>query len=77
MDALKIDIDSINYSIDQIGSLHNNALVSFNEQQSKQTAKQLENIKADTQKKNMNIKSRIQGILLTTKGRHILNKKVI
>jgi syntaxin 1B/2/3 len=61
VDALKTDIDSINYNIDQIANLHNNALGSFNELQSKQTARQLENIKMDTQRKNMSLKNRIRG----------------
>lgn len=71
-----MDIDSINYNIDQIGNLHNNALASFNEQQSKQTARQLENIKMDTQKKNLNIKNRIRGMFLIVKkkrGRILFN----
>lgn len=41
--------------------MHNDALASFNEQQSKQTAMELERIKSDTQKKNLMIKARIQG----------------
>lgn len=61
VDSLKSDIESINYNIDQIGNLHNTALASFNEQQSKQTAVELERIKSDTQKKNLKIKARIQG----------------
>lgn len=61
IDRVKSDIDAINYNIDQIGNLHNNALASFNEQQSKQTARDLEKIKTDTQAKNMVIKTRIQG----------------
>ncbi|KAI8066094.1 t-SNARE [Thamnidium elegans] len=60
IDHLKGDIDSINYSIDLIANLHNDALASFNEQQSKQTAMELERIKSDTQKKNLMIKARIQ-----------------
>ncbi|CAO3655923.1 unnamed protein product [Mucor hiemalis] len=60
VDCIKRDIDSINYSIDQIGNLHNNALGSFNEQQSKQTAAELEKVKVVTQKKNMAIKAAIQ-----------------
>lgn len=61
IDRLKYDIDSINTRVDQIGNLHNNALASFNEQQSKQTAKELEKIKAETQQKNTMIKNQIQG----------------
>lgn len=60
VDRIKRDIDSINYSIDQIANLHNNALGSFNEQQSKQTALELEKVKVSTQKKNMGIKAAIQ-----------------
>jgi len=58
---LKYDIDAINTRVDQIGSLHNNALASFNEQQSKQTARELEKIKTETQQKNTMIKNQIQG----------------
>lgn len=63
---MKSDIDSVNYNIDQIANLHNNALASLNEQQSKQTARELEKMKTDTQQKNMLIKSRIQGKNLIT-----------
>jgi syntaxin 1B/2/3 len=58
---LKYDVDSINTRVDQIGNLHNTALTSFNEQQSKQTAKELEKIKIETQQKNTMIKNKIQG----------------
>lgn len=58
---MKYDIDAINTRVDQIGSLHNNALASFNEQQSKQTARELEKIKTETQQKNTMIKNQIQG----------------
>ncbi|CEP08226.1 hypothetical protein [Parasitella parasitica] len=61
IDRLKYDIDAINNRVDQIGNLHNNALASFNEQQSKQTAIELEKIKAETQQKNTMIKNQIQG----------------
>ena len=61
MDHIKSDIDSVNYNIDQISNLHNNALGSFNEQQSKQTAQALNKIKTETQQKNTTIKARIQG----------------
>jgi len=61
IDRLKYDIDAINTRVDQIGNLHNNALASFNEQQSKQTARELEKIKTDTQQKNTMIKTQIQG----------------
>ncbi|CAO0789643.1 unnamed protein product [Mucor circinelloides] len=60
IDRLKYDIDAINTRVDQIGSLHNNALASFNEQQSKQTARELEKIKTETQQKNTMIKNQIQ-----------------
>jgi t-SNARE complex subunit (syntaxin) len=63
IDRVKSDIDAINYNVDQIGNLHNNALASFNEQQSKQIANELEKIKIGTQQKNMAIKTRIQGLL--------------
>ncbi|KAI8887611.1 t-SNARE [Backusella circina FSU 941] len=60
IDRLKADIDSINVSIDQINNLHTTALSSFNEQQSRDTAKQLEYIKTETQRKNQSIKNRIR-----------------
>ncbi|CAO3633078.1 unnamed protein product [Mucor fragilis] len=60
IDRLKYDIDAINTRVDQIGSLHNNALASFNEQQSKQTARELDKIKTETQQKNTAIKNQIQ-----------------
>ncbi|KAL9540297.1 hypothetical protein MBANPS3_009765 [Mucor bainieri] len=60
IDRLKYDIDAINTRVDQIGSLHNSALASFNEQQSKQTARELEKIKTETQQKNTLIKNQIQ-----------------
>lgn len=66
---MKYDIDSINNLVDQIGNLHSNALTSFNEQQSKQTARELERIKTETQQKNARIKNQIQG--MTRKQQHV------
>ncbi|KAI8374869.1 t-SNARE [Blakeslea trispora] len=60
LDRLKSEIDSINYNIDNIGNLHNTALTSSNELQSKQIAHQLVKLKTNTQKQNMDIKHNIQ-----------------
>ncbi|KAI8978587.1 t-SNARE [Pilobolus umbonatus] len=62
VDRLKNEIDVVNYEVDQIENLHNNALSSFNEQQSKQLARDLERIKGETQRRNATIKSGIQGL---------------
>ncbi|KAI8067652.1 t-SNARE [Gilbertella persicaria] len=62
LDKLKSDIDAINYHIDQIGNLHHTALTSLNEQQSRQTAMELEQAKATTQQLNMTLKQGIQAL---------------
>ncbi|KAI7903931.1 t-SNARE [Cokeromyces recurvatus] len=72
IDRLKYDIDSINNSIDKIGNLHSNALSTFNDQQSKQIAKEVERMKVETQKKNLYIKNSIQQ-LENSNGRLSLN----
>ncbi|KAI8970391.1 t-SNARE [Mycotypha africana] len=60
IDRIKIGLNSINTNVDHIGNLHNAALETFNEQQSRQLANDLESMKQETQSINNDIKQSIR-----------------
>ena len=64
MDSLKNDISTVSDNVDRIERLHTSALVSFNEQQSRQISKDLAQIKRQTQAQNLELKDRIKGKLI-------------
>ncbi|KAI9494440.1 t-SNARE, partial [Zychaea mexicana] len=62
VDSLKNDISSVSDNVDRIERLHTTALVSFNEQQSRQISRDLAQIKRQTQKQNFDLKDRIKAL---------------
>ncbi|KAF7721983.1 Plasma membrane t-SNARE, secretory vesicle fusion [Apophysomyces ossiformis] len=59
---LKNDISLISDNVDQISMLHKSALVSFNEQQTREISQDLERIQNGTRKQTLDIKNRIQDL---------------
>ncbi|KAG2216951.1 hypothetical protein INT45_001422 [Circinella minor] len=62
VDSLKNDISTVSDNVDRIERLHTSALVSFNEQQSRQISKDLAQIKRQTQAQNIELKDRIKAL---------------
>lgn len=60
IDGLKTEIGRVSDNVERIERLHTSALVSFNEQQSRDISSDLARLKAQTQAVNMNIKNRIK-----------------
>ncbi|KAI8084609.1 t-SNARE [Halteromyces radiatus] len=62
IEKLKDQVRLINENIDEIEQLHNTALVSFNEQQWAQMSSNLDRLKNETQKRNLDVKNRLKAI---------------
>ncbi|CAO3643898.1 unnamed protein product [Cunninghamella blakesleeana] len=62
IEALKTEINIIGNNIQEIQSIHENALVSTNEMQSKDASHRLTNLKKETTQKNNDIKNRIKNL---------------
>ncbi|KAI9303636.1 t-SNARE [Cunninghamella echinulata] len=62
IDRLKTEINIVGNNIQEIQSLHENALISTNETQSKDLAYQLAHLKKETTQRNNDIKNRIKNL---------------
>ncbi|OAD77648.1 hypothetical protein PHYBLDRAFT_108869, partial [Phycomyces blakesleeanus NRRL 1555(-)] len=62
IERLKNEVVIVSSNVDEIDQLHNSSIASYNEQQLKTISEQLQRLKTQTQKLNLDIKNRIKTV---------------
>lgn len=60
---MKAELETVSDNIERIERMHTQALVCFNEEQSRQISRDLSRLKSETQKRNYDIRNRLKGEL--------------
>ncbi|KAL1933890.1 hypothetical protein VTP01DRAFT_7980 [Rhizomucor pusillus] len=62
VDGLKAELETVSDNIERIERMHTQALVCFNEEQSRQISRDLSRLKSETQKRNYDIRNRLKAM---------------